>query len=116
MIRLHWSRLRIHGAALKRIVQMGAPAALQSAVFSVSNICLQTAINGFGSSAVAGMTAALNFEYLGYFIVSAFAQTVVTFIGQNYGARQYERCRKILRICLSGGMIGTILIISDKYL
>lgn len=109
MIRLHWNRLRIHGAALKRIVQIGAPAALQSAVFSISNICIQTAINSFGSSAVAGMTAALNFEHMGYFIISAFAQTVVTFIGQNYGAGQYGRCRKILRLCLADGMIGTFL-------
>lgn len=85
MIRLDWRKLRIDRSSLQRIVQIGAPAALQSAVFSISNICLQAAVNGFGSSAVAGMTAALNFEYLGYFIVSAFAQTVVTFIGQNYG-------------------------------
>lgn len=55
------------------------------------------------------MTAALNFEYIGYFIVSAFAQTVITFIGQNYGAEQYGRCKKILRLCLAGGMIGTFL-------
>lgn len=110
MIRLHWNRLQIHGAALKRIVQIGAPAALQSAVFSISNICIQTAINSFGSSAVAGMTAALNFESIGYYIVSAFSQTVVTFIGQNYGAGQYGRCKKILRLCLAGGMIGAILV------
>lgn len=112
MIRLYWRKLRINGTDLKKIVKIGAPAALQSAVFSISNICLQTAVNSFGSSAVAGMTAALNFEYLGYFIVSAFSQTVVTFIGQNYGARQYERCKKILRLCMAGGMIGTILVIS----
>lgn len=112
MIRLCRKKLRINGTSLRRIVQIGAPAALQSAVFSISNICLQTAINAFGSSAVAGMTAALNFEYLGYFIVSAFAQTVVTFIGQNYGASQYERCKKILRFCMAGGTLATMLVIS----
>ncbi|MBO5070635.1 MAG: MATE family efflux transporter [Roseburia sp.] len=112
MIRLYRNRLRIHNDALKKIVQIGAPAALQSAVFSISNICIQTAVNRFGSGAVAGMTAALNFEYLGYFIVSAFAQTIVTFIGQNYGAGQYERCKKILRLCLIGAATGTILVIS----
>lgn len=112
MIRLDRKKLRIHRDSLLRIIQIGAPAALQSAVFSISNICLQTAINAFGSSAVAGMTAALNFEYLGYFIVSAFAQTVVTFIGQNYGASQYERCKKILRLCMTAGVIATALLIS----
>lgn len=110
MIRLHWRKLRIDGDSLKKIILIGAPAALQSAVFSISNICLQTAVNGFGSSAVAGMTAALNFEYLCYFIVSAFSQTVVTFIGQNYGAGQYGRCKKILRLCLVGGMMGALLV------
>lgn len=110
MIRLQWNRLRIHGAALKRIIRIGAPAALQSAVFSISNICIQTAINSFGASAVAGMTVALNFESIGYYIVSAFAQAAVTFIGQNYGARQYGRCKKILRLCLAAGMIGAILV------
>lgn len=112
IIRLCRKKLRINGTSLRRIVQIGAPAALQSAVFSISNICLQTAINAFGSSAVAGMTAVLNFEYLGYFIVSAFAQTVVTFIGQNYGASQYERCKKILRFCMAGGTLATMLVIS----
>lgn len=111
MIRLYGSKLRLNGAALWRIISIGAPAALQSAVFSVSNICLQTAINAFGSSAVAGMTAALNFEYLGYFIVSAFAQAAVTFIGQNYGAAQYERCKKVLKLCLAGGITATIIVI-----
>lgn len=52
----------------------------------------------------------MDFEYIGYFIVSAFSQTVVTFIGQNYGAGQYGRCKKILRLCLAGGMIGTLLV------
>lgn len=112
MIRLDRRKLRIDGYSLQKIVQIGAPAALQSAVFSISNICLQTAINAFGSSAVAGMTAALNFEFLGYFIVSAFAQTVVTFVGQNYGASQYERCKKILRLCMTVGVLATILVVS----
>lgn len=110
MIRLCWERLQIQGADLKKIIQIGAPAALQSAVFSLSNICIQTAVNGFGSSAVAGMTAALNFESIGYFIVSAFSQTGVTFIGQNYGAGQYGRCKKILRLCLTSGILGTIVV------
>ena len=109
-IRLDFGKLRISTQQLKRIIQIGIPAAVQSVVFSVSNICLQTAVNSFGSSAVAGMTAALNFEYFGYFIISAFAQATVTFIGQNYGAAQYQRCRKIFRICMVEGIIGAILL------
>ena len=106
-IRLDFRQLRINTHLLKRVVRIGVPAAVQSAVFSISNICLQTAINRFGSSAVAGMAAALNFEYFGYFIINAFAQTAITFIGQNYGAAQYPRCRKLLRLCMLEGIIGS---------
>lgn len=106
-IRMEFRKLRINPRQLKRVVWIGVPAAVQSAVFSISNICLQTAVNSFGSSAVAGMAAALNFEYFGYFIINAFAQTAITFIGQNYGAAQYPRCRKILRLCMLEGIIGS---------
>ena len=106
IIRLDLKQLKIDGRSLKKILRIGAPAALQSAVFSLSNICLQSAINSFGSDAVGGMTAALNFEYFGYFIVNAFSQSAVTFIGQNYGACKYDRCRKVLWLCLLESVIG----------
>lgn len=108
IIRLDLKRLKIEGSSLKRILRIGAPAALQSAVFSLSNICLQSAINGFGSDAVGGMTAALNFEMFGYFVVGAFNQSAVTFIGQNYGACKYDRCKKVLRLCLLESVIGVV--------
>ena len=82
-IRLDLRKLRLDPRQLKRVVWIGVPPAVQSAVFSVSNICLQTAVNSFGSSAVAGMAAALNFEYFGYFIINAFAQTAITFIART---------------------------------
>ncbi len=106
-IRLEPKKLRIDGASLLKIIKIGIPASLQSAVFSISNICLQTAINSFGSKAVGGMTAALNFESIGFYIVSSFSQAAVTFVGQNYGAGQYDRCKKILRLCLLEGIIGS---------
>lgn len=100
-IRLCLKHIQIDFAALKKVIQIGAPAALQSAVFSVSNVCLQSGINSLGSSAMAGSSAALNYEYFDYFAVTAFNQAAITFIGQNYGAAQYERCKKIFRISLS---------------
>lgn len=109
LIRLHLKKLRIDWDSFRAIFRIGAPASLQSAVFSLSNICLQTAINGFGSAAVAGMTAALNFEYFTYYMINAFNQSVITFIGQNYGARQYDRCKKAFRICALESVCGTLL-------
>ena len=110
IIKLEIKNMKLYGKILLDIVKIGAPAALQSAVFSLSNICLQTAINDFGSSATGGMTAALNFEYFGFYIISALNQSAITFVAQNYGAGKYGRCKKILRICLLDSVIGTALL------
>lgn len=106
-VRLELRRLRIEKEPLRHILYIGMPAAVSSVVFSISNICLQSAINGFGSAAVGGMTAAINFENFCYFVVNAFAQSAVTFTGHNYGAGEYGRCRKIMRLCMVEGMLGT---------
>lgn len=77
-------------------------------VFSVSNVCVQSVLNSFGSDAVAGSAVALNYEYFSYFIIGAFNQTAVTFTSQNYGAGQYDRCKKIFRLSLISGMLLTM--------
>lgn len=105
MIRLHLSKLKVYKEELMGIIRIGVPAGLQGVVFSFSNVCIQSGINGFGSDAVAGSAAALNFEYLSFFVVSAFAQTAVTFTSQNYGARKYERCKKAFRLIMLLGIV-----------
>lgn len=95
MIRLNLRKLNLNREYIKRIVQIGLPAGLQGVVFSLSNVCIQSGINSFGSDCVAGSSAAVNFEYFTYFVTAAFAQGAVTFTGQNYGARQFDRCKKI---------------------
>ena len=67
-------------------------------MFSLSNVVIQAAINSFGSDAVAGVSAALNFEFFTYYIVSGFAQAAVTFTSQNYAVRNFARCREIFRL------------------
>lgn len=64
-------------------------------MFSIANVCIQSAINSFGSDAIAGSAAALNYEFFAYFVVNAFAQATVTFTSQNFGAGEPKRCRKI---------------------
>jgi Na+-driven multidrug efflux pump len=76
-------------------------------VFSLSNVCIQSAINGFGTAAIAGSAAAVNFEYFSYYVMNAFAQTVVTFTSQNFGAKKYDRCKRVFWLCMACGMIGT---------
>lgn len=97
--RLHVRDIRIARSSLGYILRIGLPAGLQGAVFSLSNTIMQAAIDGFGSAAIAGSTATMNLEYYTYFFVNAFAQAAVTFVGQNYAARQRDRCIKVIRWC-----------------
>ena len=71
------------------------PAGIQGAIFSVSNVFIQSGINSFGENAIAGSSLALNFEYFTYDIANAFAQAAVTFTSQNFGAGDIRRCKRI---------------------
>ena len=109
--RLDVLHLRAERRALKQILYIGVPSGLQSVVFSLSNIVIQASINSFGTDAIAGSTAALNFEYYTYFIVSAFSQAAVTFIGQNYAAGKLDRCDAVMKFCMFASM-GLSLVVS----
>ena len=85
---------------MQKILKTGIPSAVQGAVFCFANIFVQASINGFGKTAIAGSTVAMNFEYFTYYIITAFGQTATTFISQNYAASQKERCKKIFWLCL----------------
>lgn len=106
-IRLDMSKLRIQGKYLLRVIRIGAPAAIQSSVFCISNIVIQSGINSLGSDAMAGSSAGLNYEYFAYFVVNAFAQATITFVSQNYGAGNAERCRRVVRVAIIEGVIFT---------
>lgn len=106
-IRLSCKDLRVSKPELLRILQIGIPAGVQSMVFSIANVFVQTALNGLGTNAVAGSAVALNYEYFTYFIVSAFNQATVTFTSQNYGAKRYDRCRSTFRLCMLVSMAAT---------
>ncbi len=108
VIRVEFSRIRPDRADLAMILKIGLPAGLQSAVFSISNICVQSAINSLGADYMAASSAAFNIEIFAFFVVNAFTQTLVTFIGQNYGAGKYERCRDIVRKTLGVSWIFTM--------
>ena len=84
-------------------IRIGIPAGIQGAIFSVSNVFIQSGINMFGEAAIAGSSLALNFEYFTYDIANAFAQAAVTFTSQNFGAGNMKRCRKIFWLCLLFG-------------
>lgn len=105
--RLDLHALRADRQALGRILQIGVPAGVQGMVFSISNVFILSAINSLGAKVLAGSAAALNYEYYSYFVISAFAQTAVAFVSQNYGAGQYERCRRIFAQCMMLSLVGS---------
>ena len=96
---LRLRELRIVPGKLIRMMQIGVPAGVQGAMFSISNVLIQSSINSFGSVAMAGSTAAGNLEGFAYTTMNAFHQASVSFTGQNYGAGNYKRIQKILLIC-----------------
>ncbi len=103
-IRLHWNKLAIHREELWTILRIGIPAGVQGIVFSFSNVCIQAAVNTFGSAVVAGSTISMNFEYITCFAFMGFNSAAVTFTSQNYGAGKAERCKRVCRICMLCGV------------
>lgn len=98
--RLHWNELALHKDKALPIIRIGLPAGLQSSIFSVSNVVIQSSVNSFGSIAMAGSAAAANIEGFVYVSMNSVAQASLSFASQNIGARQYERVGKICRTCL----------------
>lgn len=82
------------GRILRRILRVGIPAGIQGMVFSLANLCVQSAVNSLGTVVMAASSAAGNLETFSYQIVSSYGQAATTFVGQNYGAGQLDRCHK----------------------
>lgn len=105
-IHLEPRQLRIDASALGRILRIGLPAGIQSAVFAAANIVIQSAINSLGTVVMAASSAAFNIEVMTYYILNSFTQACTTFVGQNFGAGQLKRCKKTLFLCLFEGAIA----------
>lgn len=98
--RLYLNKLRFYPAQLSKMLRIGVPAGIQSSLFAISNVLIQSSINSFGDVFMSGSAASANIEGFVYVSINAFQQTVVNFVGQNAGARQYRRIYKTLWICL----------------
>ncbi len=108
MYRLHLRKVRFHGDILVQIVKIGLPAGLQSVMYSVSNIIIQTSVNGFGTDVVAAWTAYGKIDGLNWMIINAFGIAITTFAGQNFGAKQYDRLRQSVRSCLAMSAVAVL--------
>ena len=106
-IKVQWKKLRVDKICLKQILRIGLPAGLQGAIFSFANIIVQSAINSLGTVVMAASGAALNLEIIAFNVLNSFGQACTTFVGQNHGAGELKRCRRILYICLGENAIAT---------
>lgn len=98
--RLFLKELKIYGPKLRDMTKIGIPAGIQSSMFSISNVLIQSTVNSFGSVAMAGSTAAGNIEGFLFTSLDAFTQGAQSFVGQNYGAKKMERVRKTVLLCV----------------
>lgn len=101
MCNVNLRRMKFHRDKFLRMMQVGLPAGLQSVIFNISNVLIQSSINSFGAIAVAGNTAASNIEGFVYTSMNALYQTSLSFTSQNLGAKQYHRIDKVLVRCLA---------------
>jgi len=105
-------KIEIDPRLLKRIILIGLPAGIQSAMFSVSNICVQSSINSLGGTIMAASAAAFNIEIFLYYVINAFGQACTTFTGHNKGAGNYPRCRAVFRRCSALSMVFTVILVA----
>lgn len=110
-IRIDPRRLRIDRESVTKIVRIGLPAGIQGSVFSLANILIQTCINSLGAQVVAASSAALALEFVCYSLLNSFSQACTTFVGQNSGAGNLERCKKVLKVALIEDAIITVAMI-----
>lgn len=108
------SKMHIYRSQLLRIARIGLPAGIQSSLFSISNVIVQSSINAFGDAAMSGSSAAGNLDGFLYIILNAFHQTAQNYIGQNCGAGKIDRVRKIFWVCQAYvtlfGIVGGVLV------
>lgn len=120
-IKVEFKKLRIDGKVFAKIMQIGLPAGIQSAVFAVANIVIQGAINSLGTAVIAASSAAFNIEIIAYNVMNSFSQACTTFVGQNFGANKIDRCKKTFFLCLiedaiASGTAILIVLITGKFL
>ena len=111
--RFEFKKMHIYKNALLRMVKIGVPAGLQGSLFSISNVLIQSSVNSFGAAHMSGSAAASSIEGFCYVTMNSFHQTALNFCGQNYGAGDFRRVKRITWVCLmtvavAGFVVGNL--------
>lgn len=108
--RVHLKKIKIHKNLIGQILQMGIPSGVQNSVIGFANIIVQTNINAFGDAAVAGCGTYSKIEGFAFLPITSFSMALTTFIGQNTGAKKYDRAKKGVKFGVFGGMVSAEII------
>ncbi len=119
--KINLRELKINKEEIKDILSVGLPAGIQSSVFALGNTVVQSAVNSFGTAAIAGNTAAGSIEGFVYVSMNAFYQAAMTSVGQNYGAKKEKRIYKtfktsVMCACCVGLLLGGLTVIFSSQL
>ena len=104
LYQLEFRKIRFHKAALISLIWVGCPTGIQSVLYSVTNMLIQTFLNNLGTDTVAAWSAFGKIDSLYWMVNNAFGIAVTTFVGQNFGAGKYDRMKKSVRIGLCMGL------------
>ncbi len=107
-------KLRLHTEVLAAICMIGIPAAAQSAMYNVSNMLIQSSMNSFGTSTIAAWGVYGKIDFVFWMTINSLGIAITTFAGQNFGARQYDRVRNGVRVCMAMAA-GVTLVISAVF-
>jgi putative MATE family efflux protein len=108
-IRVRFSRLRLEWKIIAKLLLIGIPSGVQTALFSLSNVLLQSSVNSLGDAVMAGVAAAASLEGFVVIALDSVYQASLTFVGQNVGAKKYENIKKIVGSCCTATMVmGTV--------
>lgn len=107
MHHLEWRQVRMDSRMLQRMVRIGFPSGLQSVMYGISNVIIQSAINSLGTNSVAAWAAYSKIDSIFWMVVSAFGIAVTTFVGQNFGAGRMERVRGGIRSCMAMTLVSS---------
>ena len=113
--KLSFSKLSMKGYYLKQIFQVGIPAGIQSTVINFSNALLQSSVNSFGSTAMAGYTAANNILGFLYVSINSVTQACMSFTSQNYGVGKWKRMDRVLIDCLILSFVAMMILGNSAY-
>lgn len=114
--RLCLGRLKINGIILVRMLKIAVPSAIQSSLFAISNMMLQSAVNTFTTDTVSGNAIANTLDSFLYTALNSFYTVTLTFVGQNYGANKPERTRRVLlysiiQVTVTGVLMGSLMML-----